>query len=60
MGFNISDLRQLSLDQNVARTEQRQSVHTRQAELHSLLFLLCILSAQHSLPSKLIQPLGCC
>lgn len=41
-------------------TQQRQPVHPRQVELRSLLSLLCILSAQLTLPSKLIQPLGCC
>lgn len=58
MGFNIFDLRQVSLDQMVAYSEQRQPVLPSEAELHSLLCFLCILSAQRSPPFKLIQPLG--
>lgn len=49
--FDISDLRQLSLDQIVTYTEQRQLVRPRQAELQSLLSLFSILFAQLRPPS---------
>lgn len=46
--FDISDLCQLSLDQIVTYTEQRQLVHPRQVELHvPLLHYIC--SAQTTL-----------
>lgn len=51
MGFDIFDLRQLSLKQIVSYTEQRQPVHPRQAELQfpSLPLVHLICSAQCAL-----------
>lgn len=59
LGFDLSDPHQLSLNQIVTYAEQRQPVHPCQAELHSPQSLLCVLSAQLSPPSKLIQSSGC-